>query len=251
MIEKRVEYEKMFAVEQELWWYRILHQRVLAAIEMNFSSKDIVILDAGCGTGGLLHALRTHGYGQVAGFDGSADAVSFCRQRGLDVVQHNLTQIENFVPSSMLDVIVCDDVFCYLTDEEIQNVVQCFKKWLKPNGIFISNNNAFSVFYGTHDIAIGSKRRFVKNDLVAIAQGVGWKVTFATYWSFILSPLILVIRRWQALKLKWGWEQPESIVSDVTLPPKWVNLLLYQMVQFEQRFLPKMPFGSSLFTVMR
>nr|MCU0338576.1 class I SAM-dependent methyltransferase [Spirosomataceae bacterium] len=142
MIGKRLEYEKMYAVERQLWWYRILHQNVQTAIQTYFPDKNIAILDAGCGTGGLLTSLQSQGYTQLSGFDGSADAVEFCQARGLNVAQHNLTHIEAFSPANPLDVIICDDVFCYLTDDEILRVMRCFKNWLKPNGIFISNNNA-------------------------------------------------------------------------------------------------------------
>ncbi len=52
MIGNRIEYEKMYAVERELWWYKILHAKVLTAIQQHFSSTNIAILDADCRTVG-------------------------------------------------------------------------------------------------------------------------------------------------------------------------------------------------------
>lgn len=250
MIDKPLEYEKMFAVERELWWYRSLHERVLAQIQHHFSSKNITLLDVGCGTGGLLSFLSEKGYSHIKGFDGSPDAVAFCKKRGLNVLQHHLNHVEEFVPVQPFDVIVCNDVLCYLTDDEIVRVLRCFRRWLKPNGIFISNNNAFKAFYGTHDIAIGSKRRFVLSEIKHFGQQAHFQTICYTYWSLFLSPLILAIRQWQALKLRMGWEKPETIASDVALPSSFVNQLLYRLVRLEHQWLPHTPFGSSVFTVM-
>jgi ubiquinone/menaquinone biosynthesis C-methylase UbiE len=47
------EYERMDRVEAELWWYRALHARLIAALR-GVRGK---VLDAGCGTGGFLAAL--------------------------------------------------------------------------------------------------------------------------------------------------------------------------------------------------
>ena len=47
------EYLKMDAAEDGMWWYRALHARLMDAV----ASVDGAVLDAGCGTGGLLAAM--------------------------------------------------------------------------------------------------------------------------------------------------------------------------------------------------
>ena len=47
------EYARMDAVEDHMWWYRALHRRLVAAL----AGLDGCVLDAGCGTGGLLARL--------------------------------------------------------------------------------------------------------------------------------------------------------------------------------------------------
>src|SRR5258708_40368003 len=56
---ERAEYERMHAVEDRMWWYRGL--RALAASELaralGRSTAEGPVLDAGCGTGGMLARL--------------------------------------------------------------------------------------------------------------------------------------------------------------------------------------------------
>jgi SAM-dependent methyltransferase len=251
MIGNRIEYEKMYAAERQLWWYRVLHGKVLKAIQRHFSHQNIAILDAGCGTGGLLSFLKEHNYQNIVGLDGSEDAVSFCRERQLDVSLCRFASIGTFRPENQYDVIVCNDVFYCIDEDDMTRAMRYFQAHLKPTGLLITNNNAFNVFYGIHDVAVGGKRRFVLNDLRKLAQGVDFQVVYATYWSFFLSPLILAVRQWQAFKLRRGREKIENIESDVELPSALINQALFNLVKLEEMILPKSPFGSSLFILMR
>ena len=253
MIGRREEYEKMFRVEERLWWYRILHESVLNAIQQHVGDRrDIRLLDAGCGTGGLLHFLQRHGYTSLRGVDGSDDAVAFCRERGLQVEYLNLTNLQGYNPAettAYFDVIVCNDVFCYFDDTALLQLLTQLTIRLKPNGILITNNNAFNAFKGTHDLAVGSTRRFVRSDFDRLLPATGLKIHTSTYWSLALSPLILLIRQLQNIRLRWGSPLSEP-PSDVYMPGKWINDVLYRLVRAERQLLPRTPFGSSLFMVL-
>src|SRR4051812_18027322 len=57
-----VEYEKMAAVEDAMWWYGGLRANLAALAGIGQEERgrgDAVLLDAGCGTGGTLRALHT------------------------------------------------------------------------------------------------------------------------------------------------------------------------------------------------
>ena len=242
----------MFRLEGKLWWYRSLHERVELALHKHFGDRrDITVLDAGCGTGGLLDFLRRGGYTNLRGIDGSADAVAFSHERGFSVTSVNLNNLADFEPDTQYDAIVLNDVFCYFTDAELPPLVAALAHRLKPDGILISNNNAFSVFRGQHDVAVGIIRRFVRADFERLLPTAGLHIDFSTYWSFALSPMILLMRQWQHLQLKLGWRNPENAQSDVYLPGAWLNETLYRIVRAERTLFPRTPFGSSLFIVIR
>src|SRR5436190_336879 len=59
------EYEKMHAVEERMWWYRGLHATLLGQLARHADAGGAGgrVLDAGCGTGGLLKRLRPDSIG--------------------------------------------------------------------------------------------------------------------------------------------------------------------------------------------
>ena len=248
MIGKRLEYQKMYDAERKLWWYRILHAKTIRVIShYNSNNQDIKLLDAGCGTGGMMESLRLAGFSTVIGFDASADAVEFSKSRGFTVFEHDLTQLADFQTSTKVDILICHDVLCYFDDTTIIALFEQVRDRLNPDGIFITNNNAHPVFSGAHDVVLGIKRRFTKKELQQLAHQAGLQVSYATYWSLFLSPLIALVRGFQRIAMKVGVLKPT--VSDVSVPPVWLNQTFWAIVRLEEKLLKSAPFGSSIFMV--
>ena len=116
----------------------------------------------------------------------------------------------------------------------------------------ISNNQAFEVFRGTHDIAVGSKIRFTKTDFEEYLEIVNkLQIDEWHYWSYLLSPLIATTRFIQRIQLILGWVKPSEAKSYIGKVPKLINTLLYSCVNLEEKLIPNAPFGSSLFLVLK
>ncbi|GAA4410716.1 class I SAM-dependent methyltransferase [Nibrella viscosa] len=249
MIGLHDEYEVMFRVESRLWWYRILHGKVLRQIQRQFgNNRTLRVLDAGCGTGGMLSFLQNNGYQNLQGLDLSEDAVAFTRARGLNVRQLDLRDVGT-LPPEPFDVIICNDVFCYLTDDEIRHVMTEFRNRLQPGGLFITNNNALKAFEGVHSIVLKIPRRFNLNEFTVFGKAVGMPLRYGTYWSFLLAPLIWGYRKAQLLGIRLRILKLQNLHSDVGYPGDGINGLLYGLVRAEEQVLPKAPFGSSVFVV--
>ena len=242
------EFRVMYEAEEKLWWYRILHEKILAEIEIKFGlNKDISILDIGCGTGGLLSFLQQNKYPNLQGIDYSDHSIRFSKLRNLNVKKVNIDNIDVMFQNQQFDVIICNDVFYCLDKTQIIKALRNIKSILKPNAIFLSNNNAFNIFYGTHDIAVGGKWRFTLKDFQDYTSNTSLKIQYHSYWTWVLSPLVLVIRISQQIQLKLGLIDASKLVSDVSIPPNWLNETLYKFVKLEERFLKRGFFGSSLF----
>ena len=227
------EYEKMYLVEEEMWWYKHLHQTVVDSIQASFGdNKQIAILDVGCGTGGLLKKLSSLGYQNASGIDGSSDGVALANQRGLSVSLFNLNDVKTLPAANKYDVISCIDVLYCFPDEKIVEILKWMGSALNPNGIIIVNNNAFNAFKGGHDIALGIKKRFTKKELVQIVGAAGLRFKYNKFWNFLPSPLIFLFRKTQLALLAIGVLKPNTIKSDVNMPSAWVNSFFYKTMKF-------------------
>ena len=253
MIDNRDEYARMYEVERSLWWYKTLHGRIVDQIRKHFgtNTRDLSVLDAACGTGGLLSFLRERGFTQLAGFDYSRHAIDFSVTRQLDVSFGDLRNVDQYRPGTSYDVIICNDALYFLTDEEIVRVLAEFKARLRPNGLLLINIHAFNAFAGTHDLAVGSTRRFVLPDFEKYTRASGLYLSYSTYWPFFLSLPIWAIRQWQRFQLRQNPVSASEIKSDVQYPGDLINATLHAVTRAEQWLLPRAPFGSSLFLVMK
>lgn len=251
MVNNRAEYERMHDLEGTLWWYKILHEKILRQIRCRFAPTDRpTILDAACGTGGLISYLNQQGFPDICGFDYSSHAVEFSQSRGLDVSSGDLRKVSAFRPGTKYDVVICNDALYFLTDREIETALADFKAKLKPNGLLLINIHAHEAFSGTHDVAVGSTRRFILADFNGYAQAAGLRIKYNTYWPFALSLPIWVVRQWQKRQLRRGKIDVQMLESDVQYPGDFLNGILRFITRTEQAMLPRTPFGSSLFMVL-
>ncbi len=251
MLENKTEYDRMSKVEEVHWWYCSLHERVLKIILKNFTGrKDIEILDAGCGTGGLLLFLQKNGFKNLKGFDISEFAWEACKRRNLTVFKASLTESTSYFRSETMDVIVCCDALYFLPFDEQKKALADFYKLLKSGGIIILNLPSLEIFRGIHDISVGIKKRYHHSILKELLPGeiVADGYSFI-YWPVLLSPAIAIVRAFQRRKINSG---KYNVESDINLPGYLVNKLLKGLMKLEMNFFPAaLNFGSSLFVLAR
>ena len=238
----------MFEVELVHWWYQSLYKLVIESITQKFSNKNISILDAGCGTGGLMYTLKKTGFNKITGFDLSEDAVKICRDRGLNVYRNSLQNIEEKNDVESIDVVISNDNLYFLDKEEQRLYIKSCSKIIKSEGLLIMNLPAFDVFRGIHDLSVGISKRFSRKNIDELFSDNNFEVSIV-YWPFILSPLIGLVRMVQRFKLNQN--KQISIKSDIDLPPYFINKFLGKICQLERSIPIGKPFGSSLLVVAK
>ena len=249
MIGKKYEYDAMAACEQHLWWYRSLHALTFGSIKKHVTCVNPRLLDAGCGTGGLILFLQKKGFRCITGFDLSADAVAWSRQAtSLPIDQADITLTANRYPAANFDVIVSHDILCLLPADAEKKALQQLLQVLKPGGFLLMNFPAGKAFRGTHDIAVGIQRRYSQK-MVEQLVGDAAVIKNLIYWPFLLSPLIFAVRTVQ--RLTASSKNVNSIVSDVKMPPAFLNNIFGTITAVENRLLPSKPWGSSLFVIIQ
>ncbi len=247
MLERSHEYERMARVEQEHWWYVALHHLVLRALRRRFAHVDPAIIDAGCGTGGLMLFLRDRGYSDLQGFDLSEDAVRYCRARRLNAVQDNLLNIASRYPAGSADAIVSNDTIYFLDQAERRRFVRECHRVLRVDGILIFNVPTLAAFAGIHDLSVGIKQRLSKACVRDLLPPDRFDLLIELYWPFLLSPLVFLVRLAQRARMRRA--HAIEVRSDIDLPNRVVNTMLGGLTRLENGWLPVKPWGSSLFVV--
>lgn len=242
---EKKEYEILFELEDDYWWYKELRGLVSSVIDKTFPDKDgIRLLDAGCGTGGLLAHIDIH---NVYGFDISEESIKFCKIRKLrNILRASVSNIP--FSSSSFDLVISLDVLYHLGVKNDSTVLREFYRVLAKGGVLLINLPAYNFLKSTHDIAIHTRQRYIRQDLKRKIENAGFKIVKLTYRNTILFPLILAIRLFERLSLK----NEKAAHSDLKRMPDQLNNLLTYFLSMENRLIVSglnFPFGLSLFCV--
>jgi SAM-dependent methyltransferase len=242
---KPQEHDIMRAVEDHYWWYQALRQHVVDSIEPG--AEKFSLLDAGCGSGGMLAALRAKfPQAELAGIDESEHAIELCRERntGAHLLQAGVHELP--FPSDGFDVVLSLDVWVNAGVDDALAAHETHRV-LRPGGKLILNLAAFDFLKGAHDEAVGGVRRYTRPQVRALLQGAGFGVERLTYWNATLTPPIAVLRWLSRRRLG------EEARSDFRPLPPFLNSALKGLAALElkaSRHL-SLPFGTSVFAVAR
>lgn len=104
-------------------------------IEQEITSKDLFILDYGCGLGQLLNALRDFGCKNIYGVDIDDKAIAFCKKKGLAVEKVNQENLLNPFHFKF-DVVIMSHVLEHIPKDQIISTLTCIKdRFLKGGGV--------------------------------------------------------------------------------------------------------------------
>jgi len=241
------EYRQMYQVEDFHWWYVALHELITSVVAMERpGTEQLHILDAGCGTGRLCRILER--FGPVSGCDISDEALECCRERGLtEVFKADLNSA--VFPSSSYDIITSIDTLYHKAIKDESVILSRFYNALKPGGLLIINLVAHEFLRSTHDIAVHTRKRYTRSEVVTLLESCGFTVGMATYRLGFLFPQIAsyrLLRRW----LNFTSDSAE-VASDVHVPNPLINLFLLSFARIENQLILKssIPFGTSVFAV--
>lgn len=235
------EYERMFRAEEAHWWYAGMRAISASLLGLATSRPGSRLLDAGCGTGNNLVHLSAGG--RAVGIDLSAEAVAFCRTRGVRVARGDVLALP--FQDECFDVVTSFDVLYHrwVTDDAV--ALRELARVLRPGGVLLLRVPALRLLWGAHDQAVQARHRYTRGEVETLVTGAGLEVLRATYANFFLLPLMALRRTLDRITSRDG--------SDLQALPPAIDGLFRNALSFEARLIRRisLPVGSSVLALAR
>ncbi|WP_164976061.1 class I SAM-dependent methyltransferase [Oleiharenicola lentus] len=237
------EYRKLAETEDRMWYFRALNRRMAHWLGRLQPEREARVLDAGCGTGGLIKSLRAANPGwRITGLDFMPLACELARERtGAEIVQGSITSLP--FADATFDAVVSADVVCQVEDHA--QALREFARVVRPGGAVLVNVPAYRWLWSYHDDACQTKHRYTRPELVALFQAAGLAVRFASYANLLPLPLIAARRK---------LFPPAQPTSDVQVYAAPVEAVFSTMAAGEHAWTKRgwpLPAGSSVFVAAR
>ena len=228
-----------------MWWFAATHANLLT-LARQFADDHAApgrVLDAGCGTGGLLAKLAADRRGAtVIGLEADQQACERAAAKSARPVCRGSVNALPFAEAS-LSAIFSADVLCHRDVDERQALVE-FHRCLMPAGILVLNLPAYGWMLSRHDAAVYNVRRYTRARIARLLRGAGFRLLYSSYWNVVLFPLMVITR-----KLLPGRADG---ASDVRPYPAPIETLCRAVTGFERALLQRglrFPFGGSLIAI--
>lgn len=191
---KAEEIERMARLEDTYWWFRTRRWLVRGLLERFRVPEGALVLDAGCGTGGIYSALRDRW--QVVGCDLAPLALQYCRGRGMSMgVVADIAALP--FREKVFDAVVSCDVLEHVPDDE--QAARGLFQATKPGGIIVVTVPALPWLWSEHDEALDHRRRYTRRGLGTLLEHAGWRLELLNYTVSLLLPPIIAFRMWRRL----------------------------------------------------
>lgn len=244
---KQYEYRRNYELEQEYWWFVGLRKIIRTLLDFSGGvSREMRVLDVGCGTGALLNELREKA-NYVVGVDNSAEALAFCRLRG----HENLVKADGAsLPfrDEEFDIVTAIGIIEHISDDK--RFLSELQRVLKENGRLVLMTSSFPFLWTQADVANDHKKRYYLRALEKEIHKRGFSTLRFSHFNFVLFPALAAMLIGHRLIKGLNSPKPERILP---MPSTAINRLLTHVLTLEANLIKwvRLPWGVSMIGVFQ
>jgi SAM-dependent methyltransferase len=147
-----------------------------------------------------------------------------------------------------VDVLTALDVIEHVEDD--RRALREFARVIRPGGIAVITVPALKMLWSDWDVALHHFRRYTRPSLLAVVPQQDFELVHCSYINVVALPLVLLVRKWRALKSKFGAAIDSR--SEDAVPPAPLNALLkWSFVKPACQGVIRFPAGVGLLAVLR
>ena len=226
-----------------MWWYRGLRTLTAGLLGRALARSTAAgpVLDAGCGTGGMLARLGPAVAGRpTLGLEYDIVAAALAAAKaGRPVAAGSANEMP--LAERSLGAYVSLDVLCHGGVDPARAVAEAYR-CLATGGVAVFNFPAYRWLLSAHDRRVHNVRRFSRGEARTLLTEQGFRVVRSSYWNTLLFPLMLLHRL----------TERADAASDVRDYPRWLDALFSTALSIERAAILvglSLPFGGSLILV--
>ena len=232
----------MAAHEDRHWWFvgrRAVIDRLIRSMKLPPRAR---ILECGCGTGGNLYLLGTHG--EVVAFEPNEAARDFARGKGtgVEILFGELPGRPEGLDGDF-DLVVALDVLEHIVDD--QGAFDSMLDLVRPGGLMLITVPAIKRLWGQHDFRLHHVRRYNRSELLALVKPERAELVFVGSFNLLLLPIAVGFRVMELILRR-------SLGNQEAMPSKTVNRVLAAIFSSERALvMRRLPLGLSIAMIVR
>lgn len=237
---RREEFQIHSAVEDVHWWFCGRRHILLTLFQKeNINLRSATVLEIGCGTGGNMRFFKPL-CNRVVGVDSNPVAIENAQKTtNAELILGDFRDLLT-TRNHEFEVILLLDVLEHVVDDA--SFLSDLAHLMAPGSWLIVTVPAHPFLWSTHDRVLGHQRRYVPKALLELFASTPLHVRFDSPFNAFLFPIIAALRTVRRL-----FPQKSPTLSDLNLPPPWLNHALRLIFNFEKYWLHlfRIPFGVS------
>lgn len=245
-------YKMLAGREESYWWHRVRRAMSAELLRQHGVMTGAKWLDLGSGSGGNFVLPKMFMADLAVGLDVSSIAHAEAKKKFPDVclVQADLSHTLPFADGEF-DVVTIFNVLYHDWVASEPAVFAEIGRVLRPDGVVLITEPAFSILSREMDVAAMGHRRYRIDDIVTWCHSAELELKFSSYFTSFGFPLLLGLKIFRKL-----WPSRSNTSGEAAPDMKPLNPLLngiFQMLAlFEAFFLVrglKIPFGTTIVCV--